>query len=284
LMEWIALSLGMMATLCWGMDQVLGKVAVRSVHPFLFNAIRVSFAAAVILAVLPLAEVGFGSAGLVALAAASGLAGEFLAAEIYFIVMRKNPAHLTIPVGNTDPLWGALWSVVIFGGSVGVTAVVSLVFVVGGTFLLAGGAERSGGWRGGIAAAALVALIWGLMLPLAKVCLNGGMTPQAYQAVRIGSAAVGCLVFWLVAGRPAGSASRRVIAITLASGFLAFFLGFVLWLAALERETAGSMAPLLGGKVAFGFLLSAALLEERAEARSVAGAFLIFAGMILAAL
>ncbi len=167
MMEWIAAALGVMATLCWGMDQVLGKLAVRSVHPFLFNAVRASFAAAVILAVLPLAGAGFGSAGLVALAAASGLAGEFLAAEIYFIVMRRNPAHLTIPVGNTDPLWGAIWSAVIFGGGVGVTSVVSLVLVVGGTFLLAGGAERSGGWRGGIAAAAPVAWFCWLSFPLA---------------------------------------------------------------------------------------------------------------------
>jgi len=283
-MEWLATALGTMATLCWGMDQVLGKVAVRSVHPFLFNAVRASFAAALILAILPLAGGGFGSPGLVALAAASGIAGEFLAAEVYFAVMRKNPAHLTIPVGNTDPLWGALWSVVIFGGGVGTAAVVSLVLVVGGTFLLAGGAERSGGWRGGIVAAALVAFMWGLMLPLAKVCLNGGMAPQAYQAVRIGSAAAGCLIFWLAAGRPAGTVSRKAMATTLVSGFLAFFLGFVLWLAALEREAAGSMAPLLGGKVAFGFLLSAALLGERVEARSAAGASLIFAGIVLAAL
>ncbi|MEM1874149.1 MAG: DMT family transporter [Candidatus Hadarchaeales archaeon] len=283
-MQNIAAFLAVLATICWGMDQVLGKASVRAIHPFFFNVIRSSFAFILILFLFLIFDGNFGKPWIVALAAASGLIGEFLAAELYFMVMKRSPAHIVIPAGNTDPLWGALGAMVLLGEKPGSAILASIILVLIGTFLLA---ERNGekdGWRGGIFLALLVAALWGIMLPLAKICLDEGMTQIAYQTVRIGAAAAGCVLFWLVSGMRVGEVGRKPISLTLASGFLAFFLGFVLWLKALSLETASSLAPLLGGKVAFGFLFSVVLLRERTSLKSIAGACLIMAGIFLATL
>jgi len=264
---------------CWGTDQVLGKASVREIHPFLFNAIRPSFALLFILAGILLAGGEFGTPRAVGLAALSGIIGELLAAEIYFVAMRRNPAHITISVGNTDPLWGALGAAALLGEGFRSNILASLLLVLTGTFMLAERSEGESGWRIGILLTMLVAVLWGLSVPLAKMCLNEGMTPLAYQAVGTGAGVASCAAFWLLSGRPSGRISRRSLLLALASGFLAFFLGFVLWLGALGRESASALAPFLGGKVAFGFILSAALLRERVSARSVLGACLIVAGM-----
>ncbi len=284
-MELLAVILALGATLCWGMDQVLGKLSLRDMDVLTFNAIRPAFA---LLFVIPYAlfieRLSYGGLALIALAASAGLMAEFIGAELYFYIMKRSKAHLVIPVGNSDSLWATLLAILLLGEEAGIIVFVSIAFVILGTFLLAQEKGSSGGnWRWGVAMAAFVAFLWGVSMPITKYCLAGGMSAATVQLIRVAVAFLGCSALMLTrrTSLKPKPLSTRTLGISLVSGFLAFFLGFVLWLQAMKMEPASVVAPFLGGKAAFGFLFCALILKEKFTKRAVFGMISILLGLII---
>ena len=285
-MELLAVMLALGATLCWGMDQVLGKLSLRDMDVLAFNSLRPAFA---MLFVIPYAlfveRLSYGSLELIALAALAGLAAEFIGAELYFYIMKKSKANLVIPIGNSDPLWASLLAILFLGEEARGIVFVSIAFVILGGFLLTWESGRSSreNWRGGLALAAFVAFLWGISNPITKYCFEGGMSMAAVQLIRVTVAFLGCNALML-ARRPSlkkRSIPSRALKVTLISGFLAFFLGFVLWLQALKMEPASVVSPFLGGKAVFGFLFCALILKEKFTKRAFLGLLSILLGLLL---
>ena len=104
------------------------------------------------------------------------------------------------------------------------------------------------------------------------------------QLIRVTVALVGCNALMLASGpslkiRPI---STRALKVNFVSGFLALFLGFVLWLQALKMEPASAIAPFLGGKAAFGFIFCALILKEKFTKKAVFGMISILLGLLMA--
>jgi len=285
-MELIAAMLAIGATLCWGMDQVLGKLSLRDIDFLTFNAMRPAFALIFVLPyVLFVERLAWGGLDLIVFAALAGILAEFIGAELYFYVMEKSKANLVIPVGNSDPLWASVFSILLLGEKAEIVVFVSVALVTLGVFILNWESRRGsrGDLQSGVGLAALVAILWGVSLPITKHCLEGGMSMTAVQLVRVTVALLGCNVLILARRTPMKrkTTPSRAFKITFISGFLAFFLGFVLWLQALKMEAASVISSFLGGKAFFGFIFCALILKEKFTRRAVLGMVLTGLGLLL---
>ncbi|MEM3402538.1 MAG: DMT family transporter [Candidatus Hadarchaeales archaeon] len=282
-MSIIAAFLAIGATACWGLDQVLGKLALKEVGVLRFNAVRGLFSLLFIFpSVIFAGQLVDVSLELLLLAALAGLIAEFVGVELYFHLMKQSSAHILIPIGNTDLLWGTIFSLLLLGEALQVSTGIAVALVIAGVYLLSGKGWKVK-WRL-VGPGLAVAILWGFTLPLSKYCVMLGMPLLLYQAVRISAATAGCAGAYLAKREKSAQVSRKGWGLSLLSGLFAFFLGFVLWLSALSLESASSIAPFLGGKVAFGFIFALFLAGERASRRAVGGAFLVFLGMLMASL
>lgn len=285
-MELLAIILALGATICWGMDQVIGKFVLRDIDALTFNALRPPFAMLFIIPyALLLEQISYGSLEIIALAAFAGFIAEFLGAELYFYIMKRSAAHRVIPAGNSDTLWATLIAISFFGEEARVVVFLAIALVIIGTFFLAqedvSGSESK--WRAGVVLAVLVAFLWGLSLPITKYCMDNGMSSATVQIIRIAVASLLCNALFF-ARRPSlksKSAPSKALKLTLLCGFIAFFLGFLLWLQALKMTSASAIAPFLGGKVAFGFLFSILILKEKSTKKAILGMLSILAGIII---
>ncbi len=271
--------------MCWGVDQVLGKISLRYMDVLTFNAFRPAVALLLIIPyVLLLGGASTVGLDLMALALLAGLIADFIGVEIYFYLMNRTRANLVIPVGNTDPLWASLLSIALLGEAAGALVFVSVACVVLGGFMLGRENRQESGnnWAWGVALAAMVAVLWGVTTPMTKYCLDAGMTMPVYQLLRIAGAFLGCSLL-MFAKRPSLRirVPSRGLKISAVSGFFAFFLAFVLWLLAINMEPASVIAPFLGGKAVFGFLFAAMILREKITKGAVAGMLLVLLGIVL---
>lgn len=277
--------LALAATFCWGMDQILGKIAMRDLDVVTLNAIRPSFA---ILFVFPYAlltrGLSFPGVDLILLAALPGIIGKSAGTNLYFYIMSRSPAHKVMPIANSAGLWSIIIAILFLGENARPIVFVSAIIVILGMYLLTSneGRDASNQWIWGVILALLVSVLWGLELPIMKHCLSQGMSPSTYQAVMVTTAAGTCSTAMLSPNsKQKLNLTRRGIKTSLISGFFAFFLGFVLWLHAVEMETASAIAPFSGGTILFGFILSVALLGERPTKKAFLGLMMMFVGMLL---
>ncbi|MFN4133346.1 MAG: EamA family transporter, partial [Candidatus Hadarchaeales archaeon] len=138
-MNVVAALLAIGATICWGLDQVLGKLALKEVGVLRFNAIRGLVSLLFIFpSVVFVGQLIGVPLELFLLAVAAGLIAEFLGVELYFYLMRGSSAHVLIPIGNTDLLWGTIFSLLLLGETLHIFTALAVVAVIGGIYLLSG--------------------------------------------------------------------------------------------------------------------------------------------------
>lgn len=284
-MEFLAIALALGAAFCWGMDQVLGKIALRDLDVPTFNAIRPLSA---LIFIVPYAllsgGLSFHRIDLILVAALSGIVGLFIGVEIYFYVMNRSAAHRVIPLGNTDAFWVIVIAILFLGEEAKPVVFISVALLILGTFFLASrrGTSNSNLRKWGIILALAVGVMWGSTIPIAKYCLNHGMSRSTVQTISVATAAIACSTAML-AHHPKEKLkfTNRGLKTSFLSGFFAFFLGFALWLSALSMETATLIAPFVGATMLFGFILSVPFLGERPTKGAFLGTILIFLGILL---
>jgi len=262
------------------------KVGIANMPLCLFGFIR---AVSGLIFVIPFGLLGSGfqfpAPALAVIAFAGGLLDSFVGTLLYLSALKKSPAHEALPLANTAPFWGVLAAVAFLGETPRFAAFAAAVLVVLGAYFLV---KRSGGtsrrtttWGPWMALAAGV--VWGVAetVPV-KYCLARGMDPVSSQLLVIGGAGFVWGVYTLFCGKP-GKASfpRRGIGIAVLTGFTNLFLGWILWLAALERAPASLLSPVRGSVALFGFLFSILLLKERPSVRSAIGVLLVVGGVVL---
>jgi transporter family protein len=167
-------------------------------------------------------------------------------------------------------------------------AFAAAILIIGGTYFLI--ERRKSGESAHHVLPLLAALgagvLWGFTAAVpAKYCLDSGMNPMAYHLLFTSSAAV----LWGVAILPklmrrSVRFTKRGMIVALASAFFGYFLGWILWLNALNLAPASLVSPIGGTSVLFTVLLSTVFLNERPTRRAIVGGVLVFAGVLLVSL
>ena len=261
------------------------KLGVANMPLGLFGFIR----AAVSLAfVIPFGLLGSGfhfpEPTLVVIAFLGGLLDSFVGTLLYMKAL-NSPAYEAVPLSNTAPFWGVIAAVLFLGETPRFVAFAAAVLVVLGAYFLVkrsdGATTRATTWGPWVALAAGV--VWGIAeIAPVKYCLTRGMDPVTYQLMVIVGAGFGWGLYTLFRGKTAGSRfSRRGIGIAILTGFTNLFLGWILWLAALQRGPASLLAPVRGSVALFGFAFSIVLLKERPSVRSAIGVLMVVGGVML---
>lgn len=98
----LAFALAFGATICWGLSQIAGKLASRSVEVPVLNAVRTSFALVlVILYLLSTEGLGYVRAELILVAVLTGVIGWFAAPMLFYYLMQREAVHRIAPISNT---------------------------------------------------------------------------------------------------------------------------------------------------------------------------------------
>ncbi len=281
----LAFALAFGATICWGLAQIVGKLASRSVEVPVLNAVRTSFASAlVVLYLLSTEGLNYFGAELTLLAALTGVIAWFAAAMLFFYLMQREAAHRIAPISNTQPLWGIVAAVLLLGEEAKPTIFLSVVLVLLGSYYLApkGGPSKSGRWNPKILLALLVGVIWGVAIVLNKYCLSGGMSPAIFLLVGLVSASAACnIVIFARRAKQKVNFNGRGVGLSILSGVIGLFVGQILWQHALKIEEASVLSPVVGAVVPLAFLFSILLLRERPTKRAILGMIVVFTGIFL---
>jgi len=128
----------------------------------------------------------------------------------------------------------------------------------------------------------LAAFVWGSGHPIGKIILRELTAQQlSFLSSSLGAAA---LIVWLILTRRVGRLSEirgRVLALTLLSGAIMFFLYPNLSFSALRLIPASANAILVASSTIFVAVLAAALLKEKLSPRAYLGVTVSFVGVAL---
>lgn len=281
-----ALSLVIFATFCWSLAQITGKVALRNMGALLFNSIRFSVVAPIIILGI-FATGGLGSLGnswAVTVALISAFFGFFLHTYLFFLAIKREAANRVIPVGNSSPFWVIALSPIFLGEELSLILPVSAVLIFAGSYLLNPGKKEPSRWRLGVFVASFSAFLWGVGDVMSKFCLNSGMTTSALLLIRtLFTAVLFDIIVFARKGEGILKTDRRSIGLSALSGILAYLVGNIAFFVALSIENVSRLAPISGTTIFFGFLFSVFLLGEKPTSKSIFGTILILAGLLFMA-
>lgn len=285
-MALIAILMTLGASFSWALTSVLMKIGVTSMTRIGFAAIRPWFG---LLFVLPYAYLAatldFGSAHLVAIAIGGSLLNAVLGTALFYYAITHAPLHQASILSNTGPFWGVLSSVLVLGEPARPVAFISALLIVGGTYFLI--ERRQAGGKHPHVLPLLAALgagmLWGFASAVpAKYCLDNGMNPMAYHLLFTSGAGVlwGLAILPKLISRTV-TFTKKGMLVALVSSFFGYFVGWILWLNALDLAPASLVSPIGGTSVLFTVLLSVLFLRERPTRRALVGGLLVFAGVLL---
>jgi drug/metabolite transporter (DMT)-like permease len=273
--------------LSWGASQVITKAGAAHIAATQFGWIR-SLVGLACIALLAVFRGGFSvpETPLILWAMAAGALDCFLGSMLFVLALQRIQAHEAAPLANSAPLWGVLGAWTILREPFAPGALVAALLVIVGGYSLASRKNRgaSGASLAGFAIALGAGISWGIAETVpAKYCMTHGMDPVLFQLVMLGTATV----LWGIAygvrramgGNP--TATRRGTAAAVISGFLGFFLGWILWLRGVELSPASLVAPLRGATIVVAVVGGVVFLRERPTARAIAGMACIVVAVVL---
>ena len=280
----VALALG--AGLSWAVTQVLMRVGLESMSRPWFALLRTVWGIAFVLPYGILSGgFAFGSLAVVGVATAGGVLNAFVGTALFYYAVTRSPVHVAVNITGSGPFWGVLAAALFLGEPLSLLTVGAAVAVVCGASLLVspGGSSSEERLPAALLAALATAVLWGFTTAVpAKYCLSRGMTPITYQLVMVVAAGACWGVVALRAMRRSDHRfTLRGVWVAGASSFAGFFLGWILWLTALDRAPASLVSPLMGSTTLFAFLLGVLSFRERPTWRAIAGAAFVIGGVIL---
>ncbi len=282
----IAILFAVCGAALWGGGQVIAKRGLEDTSVALFGFVR-SVSALLFVVPFGLLTGGFAFPGtdLLIVAILGGIFDSFVGTLLYMMALRTSPAYEVVPLANTAPFWGVVAAVVFLGEPPRLASFLAAGLVIIGAYFLSSRRVRTdepvsrfGPWLA-LAAGAM----WGIAeIAPSKYCLTHGMATSTYQLMVVVGSAAGWGTYLLMRHRlHAVSWSRMGLGIAVLTAFTNLFLGWLLWLMALDRAPASLLSPVRGLVVLFGFLASIILLKERPSLRSAIGVLLILAGVTL---
>ena len=223
----------------------------------------------------------------VALAAGAGVLDSTLGGIFYLLAMERASAYQTTTLSSTAPLWGVVGAILMLGEPLLWRTVIAAILVIGGAWFLTPRrhSDEPRAWLG--AAFALIAgVLWGFSETVpAKLALQGGMSPATLLLVFSLFSVLGILILLPIL-RPhiPRRVERRGILFVVLSAIGGEFLGWLLWLHALNLAPASVISPVRGSTLLFAFLYSVLLLKERPTARAFIGIAMVAGGVLLVSL
>jgi len=282
----IAVLLAVGATLIWGIMLLTMKLGVDEMSWVGFGFLR-PWMGLPFIALYAWITNGFvfESPTLVLVALGGGVLNAFLGTGLFYYALAHGSMHESNILANTGPFWGVVSAILVLGEPAKpVTFTAGMLVVAGAYFLI----RRSKGDTRTHNVPALLAavgagILWGFSAAVpTKFCMNGGMSPIAYELLFAGGASVAwTLAAWPALRRGRMKFTRKGLWIAFISSFLGLFVGWVLWLSAIQRVHASALAPMNGLTPLFAVLLGVIFLREPINRRILVGGTLTVAGVTL---
>lgn len=280
---------------CWAGGSNLFAAAGRRIGSRTLNRLRLTialgFLAAALFAVRGTPWPVWATGMQVALLAASGLVGFVFGDAYYFralVILGPGRAMLFTTL---TPLFTAVLGWPFLGEVPGWVAALGMALTIAGIFTVM--RDRAGPKPIHVEGSTLVGVVSGVLGSLgqaggsilSKLALRTGIDPLSGTLIR---AAAGVLALWLV-GFANGGAARTVAAVrdrratmfAVGGAFLGPFLGVTLSLTALVYIQAGIAASIIAISPVITILLAARFHHERLTARTLAGALVAVAGVVV---
>lgn len=280
-----AILLAIIAAAAWAIGMTAAKPGIRHMDALTYTLVRwliVSLLA--LIYALITQQLAFPGWWPVCLAIFAGVLDSALGGLFYLLAIQRTTAYQTTTLSSIAPLWGVLGAVFILGEPLLWRVVAAAVVVILGAGFLTERASstRSNAWKGA-GLALLTGLLWGFAETVpAKLALGAGMTPETLLVVFAASGALGVLVLIpLLRHRIPRRIERRGIYFVLLSSIGGAFLGWLLWLNALNLAPASLISPIRGSTLLFALIYSVVFLRERPPRRSVLGMALVLLGVLL---
>ena len=284
-MNVLALTLMLVATVSWALSQVIGKLAIGKIDIVTFNAVRISTVLPmIILFVVFTGDLVIPGLEFLFFAILAGTIGRFMAVQLFFYSIKKEPAYRIMSIANTYPLWGVILAILFLSEEPNFVVLIAAILVVVGAYFLTSKRGKSGHWSLLTAVMAFsVAIMWGSLIIINKYCLSG-MTASTLILIETITGVVLCNAAMVTRIKSRVEFDKRSVGLAMLSGVFALFVGEILSYFALRIEKASVLAPVLGTLIPFGFLLSVLLLKERPSKKAILGMFIVFFSVVLVAL
>ena len=305
----------------WGVVTVINKRLLEDVHPVPLNfLVRIVSIGGLVALTVPLTALhlwpyGFGiNAAAFWYIAASACVTWLVAFSAYYYALRAGSVGVVAPLTSTDPLWTAVFSLLLIGVALRASTLVGMAVTILGVVLISRWMEGGAGAMAGPADGALAPLPadparpaagpggalrvvslsllaaagWGLGPVLVQMAEGAYGEPSAFMMLEsqlIGLLSLGAFIAWrrapLFTRRLTTPARRRMIWLLLASGALETVYSVLFYLVidhigAVLTMLLSSTSPVFG--IAAGMLL----LKERMSARLALAVALTMAGVIIA--
>ena len=221
------------------------------------------------------------------LAASAGILDSTFGGICYMLAMERTSAYQTTTLASTAPLWGVVGAILVLGEPLLWRTVIAAILVIGGAWFLTPRRRSAKSWAWlGAGFALITGILWGFAETVpAKLALREGMSPETFLLVFSLSGALGTFILLPVL-RP--HIPRRVefrgILYVLLSAIGGAFLGWLLWLHALNLAPASVISPVRGSTLLFAFMYSVLFLKERPTVRAFLGIALVAVGVLLVSL
>lgn len=284
----LAILLAISAAAAWAIGMTVAKPGVRHMDLVTYTLARwllVSVLAFVYALVTQ--QLAFPGWWPVLLATIAGILDSAFGGVFYLLAMERTSAHQTTTLSSTAPLWGVMGAVLVLGEPLLLRIVVAAILVIGGAVFLTkrGRQGESKAWLGA-AFALITGILWGFAETVpAKLALQAGMPPETLLLVFALSGALGMFVLIpILRPRIPRRVERRGILFVVLSAIGGAFLGWLLWLHALNIAPASVISPIRGSTLLFAFIYSVLFLKERPTPRALAGIALVACGVLLVSL
>ena len=284
----IAILLAISAAAAWAIGMTAAKPGVRHMDPVTYALARWLLVSLLAFLYGALTHgLAFPGWWPVALAAGAGVLDSTFGGIFYLLAMERASAHQTATLSSTAPLWGVVGAILVLGEPLLWKTVIAAILAIGGAWFLAQPRRSTEprAWLG--AGFALTAgILWGFAETVpAKLALQGGMSPATLLLVFSLSSVLGILILLPIL-RPhiPRRVERRGILFVALSAIGGAFLGWLLWLHALNLAPASVISPVRGSTLLFAFIYSVLFLKERPTVRAFIGIALVAAGVLLVSL
>jgi drug/metabolite transporter (DMT)-like permease len=280
---------------CWAAGSNFFAAAGQRMGSVVLNRLRISVAAVLLCTALLVVRGSpwpvWATSWQVALLAASGLVGFVFGDNYYFrslVILGPGRAAL---VTSTAPVFTLLFAWPLLGERPGPLVLLGMALTLGGIAWVIW--EREHPMQAHVEGSIFVGVLAGVLAAvgqaggyvLSKMALRSDLDPLSATVIRIVAAAVG---IWLLAafqrdvGRTLGALrDRRASAFMVGGAFFGPFMGVTLSLAALKYIEAGVAASITAIYPVLTLVLSSRFHGERLTLRTLAGALVAVAGVVV---
>jgi drug/metabolite transporter (DMT)-like permease len=280
---------------CWAAGSNLFAAAGRRMGSVVLNRLRISVACVFLVSALLVAKgvpwPTWATATQLWLLAASGLIGFVFGDTYYFRALVILGAGRAALVASLAPVFTAILAWPVLREAPGPLAMLGMALTLGGIFWVL--YEREQQEHSHVEGSALVGVMCGILAAvgqaggyvISKLALRSGIDPLSATVVRIGAATVGVWALAALqrdAGRSFGALRDRRASLFMVGGaFFGPFMGVTLSLMALKFIEAGVAASITAFYPVLTILLSARFHGERLTLRTMSGALVAAAGVVV---